>query len=290
MKTRRISFTTMFLVLVFAMSSFAGWVQNGTEWEYEENGNFLHNEWKTIDGVDYHFNIDAKMDTGLAEVDGKIHYFDNDGKPYEKGTVVNIMGSDWTVGRRGVLMKGFTNLSDFYTIDEIKLWEEEEAAKAKEQIELIRNQKKFEKAMEGIGSFDEEQMALQNAKNANATAVNEYVESTVSYGVMSIASTDNKTIQRKTEDEGKIKLTVAIPTFTGAYSDAANQNAWKIQNGIGEFLEYELAVENGTYKFDKVNYIENTDQYVALEYRDETNGIRVRAELNFVNGTVDVTG
>ena len=83
---------------------------------------------------------------------------------------------------------------------------------------------------------------------------------------------------------------MAVPTFSGSYSEQANQNAWKIQNAIGEYLEYELGVSNGTYKFDQVEYIENTDQYVALQYKDATNAITVRAELNFASGTVDVTG
>ncbi|MBR1453407.1 MAG: hypothetical protein IJ593_02005 [Lachnospiraceae bacterium] len=291
-KMKKISLLVVAFVLSLTMSAFAtGWVQNGTDWEYEVDGNFLHNEWKQIDGVNYHFNADAKMDKGLAEVDGEIHYFDNEGKPYAEGTKVTIMGEEWEIsGNKGLIRRGFTKLADKYNIDEIKLWEQEQAEKAKEQIELIRNQKKFDKAMEGIGSFDAEQLELQNAKKANAAAVNQYVEQTVSYGKIDIASVDNKTIQRKTEDEGKIKLTVAIPVFSGAYSDVANQNAWKIQNAIGEYLEYELGVSNGTYKFDQVEYIENTDQYVALQYKDATNAITVRAELNFASGTVDVTG
>lgn len=46
------------LICLFTTPVFAdGWVDDGYgNWLYEENGNYVRNDWRTIDGVTYYFN------------------------------------------------------------------------------------------------------------------------------------------------------------------------------------------------------------------------------------------
>ncbi|NFA44013.1 hypothetical protein EXM65_15920 [Clostridium botulinum] len=58
-----------------------GWVQEGSEWKYRENGEFVEG-WKQINGDSYFFNSMNRMVTGVAYIgtENKIHEFDDNGK------------------------------------------------------------------------------------------------------------------------------------------------------------------------------------------------------------------
>ncbi|MCS6131572.1 hypothetical protein DWV13_07980 [Clostridium botulinum] len=58
-----------------------GWVQEGSEWKYRENGEFVEG-WKQINGDWYFFNSMNRMVTGVAYIgtENKIHEFDDNGK------------------------------------------------------------------------------------------------------------------------------------------------------------------------------------------------------------------
>ena len=59
----------------------ANWVQKGSKWYFQrEDGTYLKNQWKKINGSWYWFEGDGTMVTGWKYIDGLKYYFDGSGK------------------------------------------------------------------------------------------------------------------------------------------------------------------------------------------------------------------
>ena len=103
--------SVVFLVIAFASNLYAkGWVQDGTNWKYENDGEFLTSVGKNIDGKWYMFDADGNMITGLYHDDEKFYYFNSDGTPADKLTTSN--GKKYNVTSKGEI-KGITE-DEFY--------------------------------------------------------------------------------------------------------------------------------------------------------------------------------
>lgn len=60
------------------MSSAAGWESVGTDWKFkQEDGTYVTNAWKQVDGKWYYFNESSLMVTDQATPDG--YYVNADG-------------------------------------------------------------------------------------------------------------------------------------------------------------------------------------------------------------------
>ncbi len=76
----------LLIATVFAISStivsFAGeWKQDNVGWYYQnDDGSYVKNDWLTLGDERYHFDTNGYMQTGLIEVNGIKHYFNNDGQ------------------------------------------------------------------------------------------------------------------------------------------------------------------------------------------------------------------
>ena len=283
---KKVVLLTISLVLLMASVCFAGaWVQDGDYWKYDKgNGVFAIDEWENIDGIDYHFDDLGHMATGLVQIGANYHYFYDDGKMYEMGKTVDIMGKQCTIVTRGKIAK----MPDDWSEEAMAEYEEEKKRKAAEKKELIKNQKAFEKAMGNIPQFSDEQLALQNAKKMenNASSI---TKSTNNYPVMQLVNAEKRTAQYTTEEGNKMTLTIAIPIFGGANSDKANLLANKMFSAIGSYLEEHLGKQGGAYKFTTIEYITNTDQYVTVRYLSETGGIELHADINFVHDGINIS-
>lgn len=62
--------------------SFAGeWKQDSVGWWYQnDDGSYVKNDWLTLGDARYRFDSNGYMQTGLIEVNGIKHFFDNDGR------------------------------------------------------------------------------------------------------------------------------------------------------------------------------------------------------------------
>lgn len=286
---KRLLLSIISLVLLLGTASFAGtWVEEEGYWKYDKGGGvFAVDEWETIDGIEYHFDDLGHMATGLVQIGTNYHYFYDDGKMYEMGKTVDIMGKACTIVTRGKIAK----MPDDWSEEAMAEYEEEKKRKAAEKKELIRNQKAFEKAIGNTPQLSEEQIAMQNIKKAENNAANATSFSSgaaSSFPKMQIASAEKRTGQYTTEEGNKMTLTVAIPTFTGVNSEKANVTASRMIGAIGKYLEEDLGKQGGTYKFTTIAYVENTDQVVVVRYKSETANIVIDADIDFVHDSINI--
>ncbi|MBP3200098.1 MAG: hypothetical protein J6M39_00405 [Lachnospiraceae bacterium] len=100
---KKILLTTL-LVFWTASTIFAGeWVQNGDAWMYkDENGDFVTDTQKNIDGKLYFFDENGNLLTGLQKIKNRYYYFNDDGTPKTETFVFN--GSTYKVNPRGMII------------------------------------------------------------------------------------------------------------------------------------------------------------------------------------------
>ncbi len=100
---KKILLTTL-LVFWTASTIFAGeWVQNGDAWMYkDENGDFVTDTQKNIDGKLYFFDENGILLTGLQKIKNRYYYFNDDGTPKTETFVFN--GSTYKVNPRGMII------------------------------------------------------------------------------------------------------------------------------------------------------------------------------------------
>lgn len=102
------------LVLVFVSVSlvvYAGnWVQDGNNWKFSEEGEFVTYKHKLIDGKWYLFDECGYMVTGLCEFDGKFYYYNQDGTPVSGQISYN--NRQYTINGKGQILN--INEEDFY--------------------------------------------------------------------------------------------------------------------------------------------------------------------------------
>ena len=91
-----------------------GWRKNKTGWWYQlEDGSWLKNCWKKINGKWYHFNKEGYIETGWIKSGGKSYYLNEDGSMY---TGWKKFGNDWYFFRYiGEMKTGWMDdLPDWY--------------------------------------------------------------------------------------------------------------------------------------------------------------------------------
>lgn len=89
-------------LVVFMTTStiFAGnWIQNGTDWQYMDNNEYVIGQQKKIDGNYYYFDYEGFLLTGYQEIDNKFYVFNNDGTP--KTEPIVFAGKTYNVTNKG---------------------------------------------------------------------------------------------------------------------------------------------------------------------------------------------
>ena len=99
---------TTLLVLWVTDTVFAGqWIQNGDAWMYQDdNGDFISNEQKRIDGKYYYFDGDGCLLTGYQAIDGSFYVFNSDGTPKTESILFD--GVTYNVNAKGKI----SNMND----------------------------------------------------------------------------------------------------------------------------------------------------------------------------------
>ncbi|CAI3673310.1 exported hypothetical protein [Clostridium neonatale] len=60
-----------------------GWINSGgnhSKWLYQENGKLIRDQFKTINGATYYFNLDGTMESGECYINGIWYTFNSNGK------------------------------------------------------------------------------------------------------------------------------------------------------------------------------------------------------------------
>ncbi len=83
-----------------------GWKSDENGWQYiDENGNFLKDCWKEINGSRYHFNKDGYMAEDWQIIEGNYYWFGSDGA-MKKGWE-NVNGIYYNLGENGIMLTGW---------------------------------------------------------------------------------------------------------------------------------------------------------------------------------------
>lgn len=129
----------LFCLFVMALFTFgivsvcyADWVQEGTNWQYENNGSIIKNDFKNIDGKYYYFDDNGNMATSVIELADGIYAYHEDGTSmYDTG--IDLFDKHYKVTLKGKIM----NIDDDYSIEDIK---NEIASKKLQQEKTLANQ------------------------------------------------------------------------------------------------------------------------------------------------------
>ncbi|MBR3289100.1 MAG: hypothetical protein IKI71_05005 [Lachnospiraceae bacterium] len=160
-------------VLLIANVTFAGWVQDGELYKYEENGAFITSDWLAIKGDNYYFDANSHMVTGLQKI-GKYYYvFKNNGIAYKKSEKFVFENCEYDIGPKGKVL----NLESDITDEEYKTY------LANKAIEDANN-KAFHEAQKVINEsiaaerakVEKEQEAIRESQRAATAAAQALID------------------------------------------------------------------------------------------------------------------
>ena len=272
--------------------AFAGeWVQDGNNWKYkEDDGTFAVSKWKFIkmkdDYKNFYFDENGYMCTGIKRIGEDIYAFNDDGSTMSKSSVF-IDGMEYTTGNRGIV-EGISSAfdADEYNarMEAIRASQKKEAddarAKALEEkrriAESIANMSEEEKA--SIAAIEakkkEESIAKEESiKAENLAKIAEIVAKEQAAEAERIAKLNNtirisKTLPNavvvKGENDGKVTISVLIPTLIGGNSDQINAVlADKIKGQVYTIYEskYGMTTSKLSFKTKKVELYHNIDEH-----------------------------
>lgn len=145
--------TSLFSIMMFVNLAFAGWVQEGEFWKYEENGAFKTNDWLQVEADYYYFDAASHMVKGLQKIGDSFYAFHSDGKSYKKKEKFVINEVEYDIATKGKV-KDLDMTNEEYA--------EYVALKAIEDA----NNKKFQEAQKVLN----ESIAAENAKREQEQA------------------------------------------------------------------------------------------------------------------------
>lgn len=145
----------LFSIMMFSNIVFAGWMQEGEFWKYEENGVFKTNDWLQIEGDYYYFDAASHMVKGLQKIGSSFYAFHNNGKAYKKKEKFILDGMEYDIATKGKIKDLENDMTDAEYAEYVSLKALEEA-----------NNKKFQEAQKVLN----ESIAAENAKREKEQA------------------------------------------------------------------------------------------------------------------------
>lgn len=292
-KISKIFIVTFAMAMLCTTFAFAGeWVQDGTNWKYkEDDGTFAISKWKFLkmkdDYKNFYFDENGNMCTGVKRIGEEIYAFNDDGTTMSKSSVY-IDGMEYTTGNRGIV----EGISSTFDVDEYnakleamraaKIKEAEDAkAKAEEEkrriAESIANMSEEEKASIAASEAKKREESIakeESIKAANLAKVAEMIAKEEAAEAERIARLNNTIRISKTlpdavvvkgEGNGKVTISVLIPTLIGGNSDQINAVLTdKIKNTVYSLYEskYGTTTSKLTFKTKRVELSHNIDEHV----------------------------
>lgn len=168
-----ITFTYFFSLMLFINLAFAGWLQEGEFWKYEENGAFKTSDWLQVAGDYYYFDASSHMVTGLQKIGNSFYAFHDNGVAYKKNEKFVINEIQYDIAAKGKVK----DLENEMTNEE---YAEYVSLKAIEDA----NNKKFQEAQKVLNEsiaaerakIEKEQAAIKESQKAVNDAEKERIE------------------------------------------------------------------------------------------------------------------
>ena len=166
-KIKNASIISVLLIRVFTSLTFAGWLQEGSTWKYEENGAFKTNAWLSVDGDNYYFDGNGNMVTGLTKIGQYYYMFHKNGKAYTKKEHFNYNDIEYDISSKGKVKDLELDMNDEqYNSYVSELAIEEANNKAFADAQKAMN----ESIAKEVAKREEEQKAIRESQKAESAA------------------------------------------------------------------------------------------------------------------------
>ena len=281
---RGLAILSALFILALSGAVFAGeWVQDGSNWKYkEDDGSFLTSSWKFLkvgnDYSNFYFDENGHMATGLKRIDGEVYAFREDGTTITNSTVT-IDGEKFDTKNKG-LVEG---VPTYFDVDEYnaKLLAEKQK-KESEEAARIAKQKAIEESIanrspEELASIAASEAAVE-ASIAAAEAAEEAARIELINKTIRIGKTLPDAVTVKGEGNGKVVITILIPTLVGGNSDVINPVlAEKIKNEVYTIYEERFGKTTSklTFKAKDVFLDHKLDQHILKFSYWDTDGYQM---------------
>ena len=173
---------TIVAIIAFSNLSFAGWVQDGTLWKYEENGSFKTNDWLEVEGNYYYFDSASHMVSGLQKIGDSYYAFHDNGIAYKRKEKIVIDEVQYDIATKGKVV----DLENDMTDEDFAKYIANKALEEENNKKFAAAQKAFNESVAAERAVQEMQQALilesQRAENAAAQAlINESIKARQEY-------------------------------------------------------------------------------------------------------------
>lgn len=253
-----------FIILAFLLSlTFVdvnranGWVQDGDKWKYEENGDFVKNDWRELDNSIYYFDTEGHMATELVKIKNYYHMFQEDGRPYLRNMDFWFKNRSYNVMSRGRI-EGLEN--DMNDTDYIKFIVELRA-KRKEDA-----QKKLNEAAMNAGLADMVDMSAYQKDPSEMTEQEKRLAAAAEYNRK----------QKEAEEAAAIAAKYARFSVENRQKLLESTNQGNDENSAVASMMDEL---NAQLKAKKDTYLANIKQILA----NDPASLNVEAIINDYN-------
>ena len=203
----------MAFLTIMPTFTYADWELENGHYKYKTKNSYVIDNWKKIDEINYYFDHEGNMVTGIYEINDSIHAFHEDGSPYKDRIMIG--GEYYEIeGNKGKL-KGVKS-SQFEELQEAYIAQTTGAA-----LDQYVNANPL------ISKEQEAQAELEAARRR------EEMKAIADFNKISMAENLSTTTFKYYEEEREFNVTMVVPVIEGKNVEMVNAiNAKIISNFI----------------------------------------------------------
>lgn len=276
--------TCIIAIFICTSTVLAGeWVQDGENWKYlDDTGNIVTSSWKflSVNGNygTYYFDEVGNMATGLKRIEGEVYAFNDDGTT-KTNSSITIDGDTFQTKNKG-LVEG---IPDYFDVEEYNSKIKAEKQRVLESI--AKKKEEQQRIAESIANRSPEELAAIAASEAAVEAERKAKEDeleakriAVLNNTIRLSKTLPDSVTVKGEGDGKITITLLIPTLVGGNSEQINAVLKdKIKNAVYTMYEekYGESTAKLSFKVKDLKVEHDLDSHTLTFRFLDANGFRM---------------
>ena len=223
----------MAFLTIMPTLTYADWeVENG-HYKYKTKNSYVIENWKKIDDVNYYFDHEGNMVTGIYAINNSVHAFHEDGSPYKDG--IRIAGKYYKIeGNKGKLKD--VDISEAESLNEAYIAQTTGAA--------------IDQYVKDNPTISDEQLAQAEIEAAKKR---EEMKAVADFNKISMAENLSTTTFKYYEEEREFNVTMTVPQITGNNAEMVNAINAKIANNFIQVMQNSVSL--GEYLSRRKNKI-----------------------------------